>query len=59
MTVIGPSEAEPRDGDTDTHDSDDVAVQSRLAVKEMEPLLLPSALSSMLAGLERVSDGAF
>ena len=56
--VTVPSEAVPDDGETETHESELLAFQSRLAVKVIVPLL-PSALNSMLVGLEIVSSGAF
>ena len=58
VTVTGPSEAEPEDGDTLTHESDALAVQSRFTVKLALPLP-PSALSSTEVGPDRVSDGSF
>jgi hypothetical protein len=58
LTVTVPSEALPEDGEMVTQESDELAVQSRFAVKVMVPLC-PSALNSMLDGLVIVSSGAF
>lgn len=58
LIVIGPSVAVPDDGDTMTHESDELTFQSLFAVKEIVPEL-PSALSSILEGLVIASSGAF
>ena len=55
---MAPSEAEPELGLTRTQESELLAVQSRLAVKEIV-LLAPSAETSMLVGLVSESEGAF
>ena len=58
VTVTDPSAAFPDEGDTDTHESEQDTVQSRFAVKVMEPLL-PSADNSIFPGLVIVNSGAF
>lgn len=56
-TVIAPSDAEPDDGDTETHESEVIMLQSRFAENEIEELL-PSAFNSILSGPVYVNSGA-
>ena len=58
VTVTGPSEAVPDDGDTLTQESDELAVQSRFDVNVID-WLPPSALSSTEPELDKVREGSF
>ena len=56
--VMGPSEAAPEEGETETQESEEVTAQFRFAENVIVELL-PSAFNSILDGPEYINSGSF